>query len=318
MSMGINWNFAQPTNGQAAFDAAQQALQNKRNGMFTQNMGDRQVGNANDMMSWMQQGNDAAAYQQQQIAAVEQQAQQQEAEKQMRIKEIEAEITEIEQRIADRKNAMAANEDSLNTKLAVIEARKINQKDPTSIWRWKAGQDAAKQQRAEDLSRVEAEKKKNKEEQIQHMRNKLDSYLPTMSVGLNTSPEQAQQFLNTLAGLESEASNYGIDDPRIAELKASLTGDLPYNQMMSAIDELEDIDANFGKGADYDKMNEQKKFETFRRKLESSRQNLIDNNPQLWSLIQRDARYRNKFNTLLSNRKPKSKGTAPARPSTRK
>ena len=256
MSMGINWNFAQPTNGQAAFDAAQQALQNKRNGMFTQNMGDRQVGNANDMMSWMQQGNDAAAYQQQQIAAAEQQAQQQEAEKQMRIKEIEAEIAEIEQRIADRKNAMAANEDSLNTKLAVIEARKINQKDPTSIWRWKAGQDAAKQQRAEDLARVEAEKQKTKDEQKQYLLNKINATLPTMQVGWNTTPEQAQQYKNTLAGLKAEAMNNKMPLDQIRDMEAQLSGELPYQRAQNAMNEMRmaadrfnvtEADGGFGK-----------------------------------------------------------------------
>jgi len=69
------------------------------------------------------------------------QAEQEALQKQQRIEEIEAEIAEIEQRIAERKRGMAANEDALNTQLAAIEARKINQKDPTSIWRWKAQMD---------------------------------------------------------------------------------------------------------------------------------------------------------------------------------
>ena len=280
-----------------------------------QNLNERQVGNANDMANWIQQGGTPQA---DAAAAAQAQAQQQEAEKQMRIKEIEAEIAEIEQRIAERKRGMAANEDALNTQLAAIEARKINQKDPTSIWRWKATQDAARQQRVEDLARAEAEKEKSKAEQKSHVQNKLDSYLPTMTVGLNTSPEQAQQYLNTLAGLEAEASNYGIDDPRIAEIKSKLSGDLPYNQMMAAIDELEDIDANFGKGSDYDRMNAEQKFKVYQKKLEKARQNIIDNNPELWAMMQRDLRYTKKYNTLQSNRKPTSKGTAPARPSTKR
>lgn len=324
MSMNFNWNFAQPTNGQAAFDAAQAALQNKRNNAYTQNMGNRQVGNANDMMSWMQQGNDAAAYQQeqalaaeQQAAAAEQQAQQEAAQKQAQINSIKSRISELESQIAANQ-AKLKNWEGVGGKVAALEARKINSQDPTSVWRWKATQDAAKQQRAEDLARLETEKKKTKDEQKLHVQNKLDSYLPTMAVGLNTSPEQAQQFMNTLAGLETEASNYGIDDPRIAEMKAKLSGDLPYNQMMAAMDELEDIDANFGKGADYDKMNAEQKFKVYQRKLENARQQIIDNNPELWDMMMRDRRYNKKLTTLMSNRRPKSKGTAPARPSTRK
>ena len=214
-------------------------------------------------------------------------------------------------------------------KAAMLDAQRINTQDPTSMFRWKAGQEQAKQihdenlaaqkeQRAQDLARIEAEKQKTKDEQKLHVQNKLDSYLPTMAVGLNTSPEQAQQFLNTLAGLETEASNYGIDDPRIAEMKARLSGDLPYNQMMAAMDELEDIDANFGKGPDYDRMNAEQKFKVYQRKLEDARQQIMDNNPELWDMMMRDRRYNKKLTTLMSNRRPKSKGTAPARPSTRK
>ena len=323
--MNWNWNFAQPNNSQAAFDAAQAVVQNRRNNAYTQNMDNRQVGNANEMMSWMQQGNDAAAYQQAQVAAAEQQAQQlaqqqaqREAARQQRIKEIETEIAEIEQRMADRKKSMKRNEDISSARIAALEARKFFSQDPTSIWRWKQGMDAQKAQRAEDLERIEAEKQKNKAEQRLHVQNKLNSYLPTMAISLSTSPEQAQQYLNTLAGLETEANNYGIDDPRIAEMKARLSGDLPYNQMMAAIDELEDIDANFGKGPDYDRMSDAQKFEVYKKKLEDAKNDIIANYPELWRLMDRDRRYSKKLATLLANRRPKSKGTPPARPSTKR
>ena len=248
-----------------------------------------------------------------------QQAQQQrEVAKQIRIKEIEAEIAEIEQRMADRKKSMKRNEDISSARIAALEARKFFSQDPTSIWRWKQGMDAQKAQRAEDMARLEAEKQKNKAEQKLHVQNKLNSYLPTMAISLSTSPEQAQQYLNTLAGLETEANNYGIDDPRIAEMKARLSGDLPYNQMMAAIDELEDIDANFGKGPDYDRLNDAQKFEVYQKKLEDAKNAIIANYPELWQMMDRDRRYSKKLAALLANRRPKSKGTAPARPSTRK
>lgn len=141
----------------------------------------------------------------------QQQAQQQEAEKQMRIKEIEAEIAEIEQRIAERRRGMSANEDALNTQLAAIEARKINQKDPTAIWRWKAGMDAQKAQRAEDLARIEVEKqkteKRNKELNQYKIESILKSAMPTnartrdeltmMDKNLNDAEELAKQYGDT-------------------------------------------------------------------------------------------------------------------------
>ena len=234
-----------------------------------------------------------------------------------RIEQIKAQIAELENRIATN-TAKLKNFIGSGDKIAAIEARKFFSQDPTSIWRWKQGMDAQKAQHAEDMARLEAEKQKNKAEQKLHVQNKLNSYLPTMAISLSTSPEQAQQYLNTLAGLETEANNYGIDDPRIAEMKARLSGDLPYNQMMAAIDELEDIDANFGKGPDYDRMNDAQKFEVYEKKLEDAKNAIIANYPELWQMMDRDRRYSKKLATLLANRKPKSKGTPPTRPSTRK
>lgn len=139
------------------------------------------------------------------------QAEQEALQKQQRIKEIEAEIAEIEQRIAERKRGMAANEDALNTQLAAIEARKINQKDPTAIWRWKAGMDAQKAQRAEDLARIQAEKdktdKRNKELNQYKIESILKSAMPTnartrdeltmMDKNLNDAEELAKQYGDT-------------------------------------------------------------------------------------------------------------------------
>jgi ribosomal 50S subunit-associated protein YjgA (DUF615 family) len=82
---------------------------------------------------------------------------------------------------------------------------------------------------------------------------------------------------------------------------------------MSAIDELNDIDANYGKGSDYNKMDESQKYKVYQAKLEEARQKLIDENPALWEMMRRDSTYRNKFNNLLSNRRPKSEGKPPVR-----
>lgn len=201
---------------------------------------------------------------------------------------------------------------------AYLDAQRINNQDPTSIFRWKLSQEQAKQihdenlaaqkaQREMDIARVEAEKAKAKEEAKQHMQNKLNSYLPTMTIGLNTTPEQVQQYANTLAGLEAEANNYGIDDPRIAELKASFGGDLPYSKKVSALQELKDIDKNYGKGTAYDGLNEQQKYNLYQRKLEFARDRLMKEDPALWEMLQRDGEYNRTLMDLMSDRNPKSK-----------
>ena len=119
--------------------------------------------------------------------------------------------------------------------------------------------------------------------------------------------EQVQQYANTLAGLEAEAANYGIDDPRIAKLKASFGGDLPYSKKVSAIQELKNIDKNYGKGTAYDGLNEQQKYNLFQKKLEFARNRLMQEDPALWELLQRDGEYNRTLMDLESDRNPKSK-----------
>lgn len=208
MSMNFNWNFAQPTNGQAAFDAAQAALQNKRNNAYTQNMDDRQVGNANDMMSWMQQGNDAAAYQQEQALAAEQQVQQEAAQKQTQIDSIKARINELESQIAANQ-AKLKNWQGVGGQIAALEARKINSQDPTSVWRWKAGMDAQKAQRVEDLERVEKEKKLSEEKNLKINRNKIDNILQSTMPTQNMTRDKMDMAVKQLNDAEELAKNYG-------------------------------------------------------------------------------------------------------------
>lgn len=124
------WNF-QRAGGQSAYEAAQNALNQKRAADYVSNMEDRQVGNAQDMMSWMQQGNDAAQYQADQEAA----AQAQEAQRAEQIKAIESQIAEIQARIAQNQAKLKNFTGSAN-QIAALEAQKINSQDPTMIWRW--------------------------------------------------------------------------------------------------------------------------------------------------------------------------------------
>lgn len=124
------WNF-QRAGGQSAYEAAQNALNQKRAADYVSNMEDRQVGNAQDMMNWMQSGNEAAQYQADQAAA----AQAQEAQKAEQIKAIESQIAEIQARIAQNQAKLKNFTGSAN-QIAALEAQKINSQDPTMIWRW--------------------------------------------------------------------------------------------------------------------------------------------------------------------------------------
>lgn len=161
----------------------------------------------------------------------------QQAGQQKRITDIQSEIAMLEKRIADN-TAKLRNFTGNGNQIAAIEARKINAQDPTSIWRWKQGQDQAMAIRKQDLERIEKEKEKTKEEQKQFVRNKIASTLPTMSIGWGTSPEQVQQFKNTLAGLKTEVMNNNLTDQynNILEAEAQLNGQLPQQKAQMAMD----------------------------------------------------------------------------------
>ena len=168
----------------------------------------------------------------------QEQAEQEAVAKQQRIKEIEAEIAAIEQSIAERKRGMAANEDALNTELAAIEARKINQKDPTSIWRWKAGMDFQKQVRKEDLARLEAEKQKTEKRNKELNQYKIESILKsTMPSNARTRDELTMMDKN-LNDAEELAKQYGDTDmlKRIDNRRQVLRDHVPVSEKSNEIE----------------------------------------------------------------------------------
>ena len=197
------WNF-QRAGGQSAYEAAQNALNQKRAADYVSNMEDRQVGNAQDMMSWMQSGNDAAQYQADQAAA----AQAQEAQKAEQIKAIEAQIAEIQARIAQNQAKLKNFTGSAN-QIAALEAQKINSQDPTMIWRW--------QKQREDTAR--ANDKMNASDSVK-FKNKAALLLSkdpdTSSVG---------SLSNQIANLETailEGQNIGEDVSALIDKRKEL------------------------------------------------------------------------------------------------
>lgn len=130
-------------------------------------------------------------------------------------------------------------EDPDYKKIDALAAKRINNPDTSfSNWRWKQGQDQAAEFRKQDLERIEKEKEKAKEDQKQFIKNKISATLPTMSIGWNTSPEQIQQFKNTLAGLKTEAMNNNLSDQynAILDAEAQLNGQLPQQRAQMAMD----------------------------------------------------------------------------------
>ena len=220
-----NAAFTPGTPAEQAAAAMQGYTQNPQGGQFSV-PNDMHGGNAQPDLEGYGEGLQAASDAAGQAQKIEQQKD-----------NLKSKISALETSIAEKKSKLQNWTGNAN-QIAAIEARKINSQDPTMVWRWKMGQDAAKQQRADDLKRIEAEKAKTKEEQKQFIRNKISATLPTMSIGWKTSPEQIQQYKNTLAGLKTEAMNSNLSDQfnNILEAEAQLNGQLPQQKAQMAMD----------------------------------------------------------------------------------
>lgn len=146
-------------------------------------------------------------------------------------------------------------------KAAVADAQRINNQDPTSIFRWKLAQEQAKQMHDENLAaqqaqqeaalqRTEAEKALQDKKSREAILNEVTNTLPTMSIGMETTPEQRQQYLNTLAGLKTKAQNAGVPIEMITRKEAELGGELPSVQLQNSYTNFENMSDLYDKKAD--------------------------------------------------------------------
>lgn len=172
--------------------------------------------------------------------------------------------TQIYDAIKNRQIAEEMNsEDPDYKKIDSLAAQRINSPDTSfSNWRWKQGQDQAKAIREQDLARIKAEKDAAKELAKRQALNKVTNTLGTINIGLNTTPDQIQQYRNTLAGLMTEAQNAGLEDlSSITEMQKQLNEPLPYEVMADLKNKMDLYNKNFesvvgdgtyGSNKDYD------------------------------------------------------------------
>jgi len=146
-------------------------------------------------------------------------------------------------------------------KAAELDAQRINNQDPTSIFRWKLGQEQAKQlhdetlaaQKAQQeaaLKRTEAEKALQEQKSRDAIINEVTNTLPTMTIGMETTPEQRQQYLNTLAGLKTKAQNAGVPIEMITRKEEELAGELPSIRLQNSYTNFENMSDLFDKKTD--------------------------------------------------------------------
>lgn len=139
------------------------------------------------------------------------------------------------------------NENPDYKKIDSLAAQRINNPDTSfSNWRWKKGQDDAAAIRQQDLERAKLEKEAAKELAKRQVLNKVTNTLGTINIGLNTTPDQVQQYRNTLASLMTEAQNAELEDlSPIIKMRERLNEPLPYEVMEDLKNQMDLYNKNF-------------------------------------------------------------------------
>ena len=162
------------------------------------------------------------------------------------------------------------NEDPDYKKIDSLAAQRINNPDTSfSNWRWKKGQDDAMAIRQQDLERAKLEKEAAKELAKRQVLNKVTNTLGTINIGLNTTPDQVQQYRNTLASLMSEAQNAELEDlSAITKMQERLNEPLPYDVMEDLKDQMDLYNKNFESVTGDGTYGSNKNYETYVKNLD--------------------------------------------------
>ena len=166
------------------------------------------------------------------------------------------------------------NENPDYKKIDSLAAQRINNPDTSfSNWRWKKGQDDAMTIRQQDLERAKLEKEAAKELAKRQVLNKVTNTLGTINIGLNTTPDQVQQYRNTLASLMSEAQNAELEDlSAITKMQERLNEPLPYDVMEDLKDQMDLYNKNFDSVVGDGTYGSDKNYDTY-----------VENLDKLWS-----------------------------------
>lgn len=194
------------------------------------------------------------------------------------------------------------NENPDYKKIDSLAAQRINNPDTSfSNWRWKKGQDDAAAIRQQDLERAKLEKEAAKELARRQALNKVTNTLGTINIGLNTTPDQVQQYRNTLASLMTEAQNAGLEDlSSILKMQERLNEPLPYDVMEDLKDQMDLYNKNFEHIMGDGTYGSNNNYDTY-----------VENLDKLWSQatpeMQKDRSFKLAYDTAKAARAPKTK-----------
>lgn len=136
-----------------------------------------------------------------------------------KIKSLESQIAQLEQRIAANKQKLQ-NWGGVENQIAALEARKINRQDPTSVWRWKQDRDTQQKNRIDDQKRIEAQKALNDAKEKLINRYKIDAILKSAKADPYMTRDQKKAMLMTLNDAMRDAQIHNdkeyIDNVQVA------------------------------------------------------------------------------------------------------
>jgi hypothetical protein len=124
-----------------------------------------------------------------------------------KIKSLESQIAQLEQRIAANKQKLQ-NWGGVENQIAALEARKINRQDPTSIWRWKVERDDARR-----IANSQNNNSTAKANALIEANNELDNMI--INDSLDTPTKNA--MLSKLSGIKSTLEKLGLPTERVKE-----------------------------------------------------------------------------------------------------
>ena len=200
------------------------------------------------------------------------------------------------------------NENPDYKKIDSLAAQRINNPDTSfSNWRWKQGQDQAAAIRQQDLERAKLEKEAAKELARRQALNKVTNTLGTINIGLNTTPDQVQQYRNTLASLMTEAQNAGLEDlSGITKMQERLNEPLPYDVMEDLKNQMDLYNKNFESVAGDGTYGSNKNYDTY-----------VENLEKLWSQatpeMHKDRSFKLAYDTAKAAHARKTKNKLPFR-----
>jgi hypothetical protein len=126
--------------------------------------------------------------------------------------------TQVYDYAKNRQIGNALKEGNLD-KAALLESQKINQQDPSVLWRWNQGQkmqqaqiDEAKAQRADDLKKAQS-----------NLVNETDALLKNVT---SQNPEAMAQYINNLNTQKAKLQNAGLKTDAIDAKIAEVTGNM--------------------------------------------------------------------------------------------